>query len=114
MTYFEKINNDAALKVGKLIKGLTFGCRHRIIRYELAELAIDTYKKFTKPYKDPRKSDPAHCSDLVRDLYALGFILLENEERLEKDTIHALYRAFALPIMRVMVREYERETLAKG
>lgn len=114
MTYFEKINTDAASKVGKLLKRLNYGCKYRIIRYEIGDLAFEIYYKFAKPYKDPRKSDPAHCSDLVRDLYALGD-LLENWERgQEKDTTHALYGAHALPIMRVLVREYERETLAKG
>ena len=112
MTHFEKINTDAASKVGKLLKRLTFGCKYRIIRDEIGDLAFEVYYKFTKPYKDPRKSDPAQFSELVRDLYALGALLENYDERLEKDTIHALYGAHALPIMRVIVREYERDPLA--
>jgi hypothetical protein len=112
MTHFEKINTDAAHKVGKLLKRLTFGCKYRIARDEIGDLAFEVYCKFTKPYKDPRKSDPAHYSDLVRDLYALGELLENYDERLEKDTIHALYCANALPIMRVIIREYERDPLA--
>jgi hypothetical protein len=111
MTYFEKINTDAASKVSQSLKKLTLGFKYRIIRDEIGDLAFEVYYKFTKTYKDPRKSDPAHCSDLVRDLYALGDLLENYDERLEKDTIHALYGAHALPIMRLIVREYERDPL---
>ena len=125
MTHFEKINTDAASKVSKLLKRLTFGCKYRIIRYEVGDLATDIYNQFNglkrskkvgtlhfKPYKDPRKSDPSNFSDLVRDLYELGDLLENYDERLEKYTIQALYCANALPIMRVIVREYERDPLA--
>ena len=125
MTHFEKINTDAASKVCSLLKRLSVGCKYRIVRYEIGDLATDIYNQFNglkrskkfgtlhfKPYKDPRKSDPAQFSELVRDLYALGDLLENYDERLEKDTIHALYGAHALPIMRVIVREYERDPLA--
>ena len=112
MTHFEKINTDAASRVGKLLKRLTFGCKYRIARDEIGDLAFEVYYKFTKPYKDPRKSDPAHYSDLVRDLYALGELLENYEGHLEKDTIHALYSAHELPIMRLIVRESDRRPLA--
>lgn len=114
MTHFEKINTDAASKVRQSLVKLALGFKYRIVRDEIGNLAFEVYDKFTKPYKDPRKADPVHCSTLVRDLYALGELLENYDERLEKDTIHALYNAHEFQIMRVIVREYDRDPLANS
>lgn len=114
MTHFEKINTDAASKVHQSLVKLAVGFKYRVVRDEIGNLAFEVYDKFTKPYKDPRKSDPSNCSTLVRDLYALGELLENYDERLDKDTIHALFNAHEFQIMRVIVREYDRDPLANS